>query len=149
MPLSEKRMAELSFLSQPHLKPDERVLSGAHGLIAPIPSLMLALIVVTPLLGLLLSHALVSSWQLVLTDHRLLAIRVGTFRWNWLRPRGDTRSFPWRDMTSLELYREPLLGDGLRFSTGRDEITYHNLRQHDLGDLRAHLHTVRPDLFLT
>jgi hypothetical protein len=146
-PLSEERMAELRSLAQPHLKPGERVLSGAHGLVAPMPSLMLALILVTPLLGLLLSHTLVSSWQLVLTNQCLLAIRVGTFRGNWLRPRGETCSFPWRDMVSLELHRELLLGDSLRFSTGRDKITYHNLQQHDLGDLRARLHAVRPDLF--
>ena len=35
MPLSEKRMAEIRSLAQPHLEPGEEVLSGALGQVCP------------------------------------------------------------------------------------------------------------------
>jgi len=150
MPLSEKRMAQLRSLAQPHLEPGEEVLSGAHGQHPGMSQILFIVSFLTVMVGALLYllYGLMrwKHWELVLTDRRLLAIRVGLWRWNWLRPKGEIRSFPWGDMVSLELHRSLGFGDFLRFSTGQEEITYSNLLKRDLEDLRAALRSVRPDL---
>ncbi len=138
MTLGEDRMAELRSLAGPHLEPGEQVLSGALGQVLPSAWVIL--------LGIILYVMLTKSWQLVLTDRRLLAIRVGSFRWRWLQPTGETLSFPWSEMVSVQLERKQL-ADALSFSTGRDKITYQNLRKCNVEALRAALRSVRPDLF--
>ena len=88
---------------------------------------------------------LTKTWQLILTD-RLLAARMRTFPFGRLRPTGETRSFPWTEIVSIDVHKGRL-ADTLRFSTAHEEIRYENLRKHDIEDLRGALRSVRPDLF--
>lgn len=138
MTLSEDRMAELRSLAGPHLEPGEQVLSGALGQVVPSAWVIL--------LGVILYAMLIKSWQLVFTDQRLLAIRVGSLRWRSLQTTGETLSFPWSEMVSVRLERKQL-ADALSFSTSRDKVTYQNLRKCNIEALRAALRSVRPDLF--